>query len=60
MKSPLAAAHAHIGDFASAAQALMKARELRPTISLHELIVMRIKEPLNHLLEGLRKAGWTE
>jgi TolB-like protein len=59
----LAAAHAHLGDSASATRALTKARELRPTISSHELIAVLPyvnQEPLDHLLEGLRKAGWTE
>jgi adenylate cyclase len=56
----LAAAHAHLGQDALAVQALNKARELRPSISLRELMIVvphARREALDPLFEGLRKAG---
>ena len=59
----LAAAHAHLGHASLAVQALTKARELRPSISLRELIAVvphAHREALDPLLDGLRKAGLAE
>jgi adenylate cyclase len=59
----LAAAHAYLGDASAAAQALAQARELRPSISLRELVAViphAHQEALDHLLEGFRKAGLAE
>jgi TolB-like protein len=56
----LAAAHSYLGDRPAAAQALAKAAELRPSISLRDFstIVPHVgKEALDHLLDGLRNAG---
>ncbi len=56
----LAAAHAHLGQDALGVQALNKARELRPSISLRELMIVvphARREALDPLFEGLRKAG---
>ena len=56
----LAAAHAQLGHANSAAQALDKARELSPNISLQDLIVVvphARREVLENFLDGLRKAG---
>ena len=60
---PLAAAQDHLGHAALAAQALAKARELRPSTSLRELIAVvphAHREALNPLLDGLRKSGLPE
>jgi TolB-like protein len=59
----LAAAHAHLGHSSFAEQALTKARELRPGISLRELIAVcpyAQPEAIDPLLDGLRKAGLAE
>jgi TolB-like protein len=56
----LAAAHAHLGHTTEAAQALTSARELRPGLSLREVTAVvphARNEALDHLLDGLRKAG---
>ncbi len=56
----LAAAHVHLGHVALGVQALNKARELRPSISLGELMIVlphARREALDPLLDGLRKAG---
>ena len=59
----LAAAQAHLGHQSLAMQALTKARELRPSISVRELIAVipyaRL-EALDPLLDGLRKVGLAE
>ena len=59
----LAAAQAHLGHQSLAMQALTKARELRPSISVRELIAViphARREPLDPLLDGLRKVGLAE
>ena len=59
----LAAAHDHLGHAALAAQALAKARELRPSISSRELIAVMPhahRDALNPLLDGLRNSGLPE
>jgi hypothetical protein len=56
----LAAAHSYLGDRPAAAQALAKATELRPNISMRDFstVVPHVgKEALDHLLDGLRNAG---
>ena len=56
----LAAAHGHVGDLAAARQVLAEARALRPSLSLGEVATVAphvLQEPVEHLLEGLRKAG---
>ncbi|RWQ73250.1 MAG: adenylate/guanylate cyclase domain-containing protein [Mesorhizobium sp.] len=59
----LAAAHDHLGHAALAANALAKARELRPSISSRELIAVNPyahRDALKPLLDGLRNAGLPE
>jgi tetratricopeptide (TPR) repeat protein len=61
-QTQLAAAHAHLGNFVAAAQALARARELRPSLSLNEVATVfpyARQEAAEHLLDGLRKAGLT-
>jgi adenylate cyclase len=56
----LAAAHAHLGNSAAAGEALARARELRPSISLREIVTFlphAHQQAVEHLLEGLKKAG---
>ncbi|THK35579.1 adenylate/guanylate cyclase domain-containing protein [Ensifer sp. MPMI2T] len=56
----LAAAHAHLGHAALGLEALNKARDLRPGISLRELAAVlphARREALDPLFDGLRKAG---
>ena len=56
----LAAAHAQIGHVELAAEALSKAREASPHMSLHKLIAVvpySRREMRDQLLDGLRKAG---
>ncbi|MFD1988341.1 adenylate/guanylate cyclase domain-containing protein [Mesorhizobium newzealandense] len=56
----LAAAYAHLGQQSLAVQAVNAAREIRPDITLQELIGFlpyANPEGINPLLEGLRKAG---
>ena len=56
----LAAAHAQLGHAALGVQALNKVRELRPSISLRELMTVlphAHREALDPLIDGLRKAG---
>jgi adenylate cyclase len=61
--SYMAAAHAYRGESARALQALARAQELRPSICIQEFARV---EPyvevnaLNHLLDGLRRAGMPE
>ncbi len=59
----LAAAYSYLGDTANAARALANARELRPSLSLREVTTVvphGEKQALDHLLDGLRKAGMPE
>jgi hypothetical protein len=59
----MAAAHTDLGDEVSALQALAKAKKMRPTPSVRELTICTPhaeKKALNHLLDGLRKAGLPE
>lgn len=56
----LAAAHAQLGHAALGVQALNKVRELRPSISLRELMTVlphAHREAIDPLIDGLRKAG---
>ena len=56
----LAAAHAQLGHADLAAQALAEVRQVRPDISLRELIDVvphARREVLENFLDGLRKAG---
>ena len=56
----LAAAHAHLGHAALGLEALNKARDLRPGISLRELAAVlphARREALDPLFDGLRMAG---
>jgi adenylate cyclase len=56
----LAAAHAHLGNSAAAGEALARAQELRPSISLAEIATFlphAHQQAVEHLLDGLKKAG---
>jgi hypothetical protein len=56
----LAAAHAYLGNSAAAGEALARARELRPNISLSEIVTFLPHghlEAVEHLLDGMKKAG---
>ena len=56
----LASAHAHLDDMPRAEQALAQARALRPQLSALELaanLPYARQEALDHLIEGVRKAG---
>jgi tetratricopeptide (TPR) repeat protein len=58
----LVAAHAYLGNSAAAAEALARARELRPDLSLEAVKTVLPyvhQEHIDHLLDGLRKAGLT-
>ena len=59
----LAAAYAHLGQTAKAAEALTRYRELEPTASITHLrrqLPYRNAEQAERLWEGLRKAGLPE
>ncbi len=61
--SYMAAAWAHLDDEANASKALDKAKEIRPSVSKSELTIVTphvAKNTLDHLLDGLRKAGLTD